>query len=65
MRSYTPEPLDMQFGASMQGSKERRVLVPDNKGLEIYGWCIMTSHVHMIIGTNKDKLENIMRDMKS
>ncbi len=36
----------------------------ENKGLEIYGWCIMTSHVHMIIGTNKDKLENIMRDMK-
>ena len=19
-----------------------------NKGLEIYGWCIMTSHIHMI-----------------
>ena len=34
------------------------------KGLEIYGWCIMTSHVHMIIGTNKNKLETIMRDMK-
>lgn len=36
----------------------------DNKGLEVYGWCIMTSHVHMLIGTNKDRLENIMRDMK-
>ena len=24
----------------------------------------MTSHIHMIIGSNKDKLENIMRDMK-
>jgi putative transposase len=35
-----------------------------NKGLEIYGWCIMTSHVHTIIGTNGDNLENIMRDMK-
>ena len=21
-----------------------------NKGLEIYGWCIMTSHIHMTIG---------------
>ncbi len=21
------------------------------KGLELYGWCIMTSHVHLIIGT--------------
>jgi len=35
-----------------------------NKGLEIYGWCIMTSHIHMIIGTHGDKLEDIMRDMK-
>ena len=35
-----------------------------NKGLEIYGWCIMSSHIHMIIGTHGDKLENIMRDMK-
>ena len=32
--------------------------------LEIYGWCIMTSHVHMIIGSRKDKLEDIVRDMK-
>ncbi|MBK8145551.1 MAG: transposase [Bacteroidetes bacterium] len=36
----------------------------DHKGLEIYGWCIMTSHVHMIIGSNKNKLEDIVRDMK-
>lgn len=35
------------------------------KGLDIYAWCIMTSHVHMIIGTRKDKMENIMRDYKS
>lgn len=34
------------------------------KGLEIYGWCIMTSHIHMIIGSNKNKLEDIVRDMK-
>jgi len=34
------------------------------KGLEIYGWCIMTSHIHMIIGTHGENLENIMRDMK-
>lgn len=36
----------------------------ENKGMELYAWCIMSSHVHIIIGTNKDKLENIMRDMK-
>ena len=35
-----------------------------NKGLEIYGWCIMSSHIHMIVGTHGEKLENIMRDMK-
>jgi len=34
------------------------------KGLEIYGWCMMTSHIHMIIGSHGDKLEDIMRDMK-
>jgi len=35
-----------------------------HKGLEIYGWCIMTSHVHMIIGSHGDKMEDILRDMK-
>ena len=34
------------------------------KGLEIYGWCIMTSHIHMIVGTHGENLEDIMRDMK-
>ncbi len=34
------------------------------KGLEVYGWCIMTSHVHMIIGTEKENLQDIVRDMK-
>jgi REP element-mobilizing transposase RayT len=36
----------------------------ENKGLEIYAWCIMTSHIHMVIGTHGSKLEEIMRDMK-
>ena len=35
-----------------------------DKGLEIYGWSIMPSHVHMIIGSKKNKLEDIVRDMK-
>jgi len=34
------------------------------KGLEIYGWCIMTNHIHMIVGTHGENLEGIMRDMK-
>ncbi|WP_370455779.1 MULTISPECIES: transposase [unclassified Imperialibacter] len=36
----------------------------ENKGLEIYAWCIMTSHVHLIIGTKQDKIEYILRDHK-
>jgi putative transposase len=35
------------------------------KGLEIYAWCIMTSHVHLIIGTTGNKMEDILRDFKS
>ena len=36
----------------------------EKRGLEIYAWCIMPSHVHMIIGSTQDKLEDIVRDMK-
>ena len=36
------------------------------KGLRVGAWVIMTSHVHMILGTNGDnKLQDIIRDMKS
>lgn len=35
-----------------------------NKGLIVYAWCIMTNHVHMIIGTEDEKLQDIMRDLK-
>lgn len=37
----------------------------DNKGLEVYGYCIMTSHMHIIIGTHGEKMEDILRDFKS
>ncbi len=36
-----------------------------NKGLIIYAWCIMTNHVHLIIGTNDQPMEGILRDFKS
>lgn len=36
----------------------------EHKGLEVYAWCIMSSHVHMIIGTKGDKIEDIIRDLK-
>jgi len=33
-------------------------------GLEVYAWCIMSNHVHLIIGTEKDSMESILRDLK-
>ena len=36
----------------------------ENKGLELYGWCIMHSHVHLIIGTENGNLSDIIRDLK-
>ncbi len=36
----------------------------EKKDMELYGWCIMTSHVHLIIGTKGNPLQNIMRDLK-
>jgi REP element-mobilizing transposase RayT len=36
------------------------------KGLLVGAWCIMTNHIHLIIGTKGDnKLEDIIRDLKS
>ena len=36
----------------------------EKKGLDLYAWCIMTSHAHMIIGSHQNKMDEIMRDMK-
>ena len=35
------------------------------KDLEIYGWCIMTSHIHMIVGSKGRSLDKIIGEMKS
>jgi REP element-mobilizing transposase RayT len=35
------------------------------KGLEVYAYCMMTSHVHLIIGTESGVLSDIVRDLKS
>ena len=36
-----------------------------NKGLEVYAYCIMSSHVHMIIARHgKQNLEHVIRDIK-
>lgn len=37
----------------------------NEKGLEVYAWCIMTNHLHLIIGTNNKPLQDILRDFKS
>ncbi len=34
------------------------------KGLQIYGWVLMTNHIHLIISSNKEKLSDIIRDFK-
>jgi REP element-mobilizing transposase RayT len=36
----------------------------NHKDLEVHGWCMMTSHIHMIVGTRGNPLSNIMRDLK-
>ena len=34
------------------------------KGLKIHAWCLMPSHLHMIISSEKELLSAIMRDFK-
>ena len=35
------------------------------KGLELYAWCIMTNHLHLIVGREgKVNIEDIVRDFK-
>ncbi|MDD4148706.1 MAG: transposase [Bacteroidales bacterium] len=38
----------------------------ENKGLEVYAYCIMPSHIHVIAKSSneKNKLSEIMRDLK-
>lgn len=37
----------------------------NEKGLIVYAWYIMPSHIHMIIGTKHQPIQNILRDLKS
>ena len=36
----------------------------NNKGLILHSWVVMTNHVHLIISSNSNKLEHIVRDLK-
>jgi len=31
----------------------------------VHAWVLMTNHAHLIISTEGDKMEHILRDMKS
>jgi len=35
-----------------------------HKGLELYAWCLMTSHAHLIISSEAENLSGILRDLK-
>ena len=37
----------------------------NNKGLEIYGWVIMSNHIHLLLKSNTDNLSGTIRDFKS
>ncbi|GAA4847947.1 transposase [Algivirga pacifica] len=38
----------------------------ENKGLKVGGWCIMSSHLHLILYTEDNQpLEGIIRDLKA
>lgn len=35
-----------------------------NKGMEIYAWCLMPSHMHIIFRSNENNPGSILRDLK-
>ncbi len=35
-----------------------------NKGLVIFAWCLMSSHLHMVVKATDNNLPEIMRDFK-
>ncbi len=35
-----------------------------NKGLVVHAWVIMTNHVHLIVSTNKNRIPDLVRDIK-
>ncbi len=36
-----------------------------NKGLKVYAFCIMSSHVHLIVASDNGDLSSVLRDLKS
>jgi putative transposase len=52
--------------------KEYKVVIADslnycivNKGLEVYAWCLMSNHLHLVCKANENySISNIIRDFK-
>jgi REP element-mobilizing transposase RayT len=36
----------------------------ENKGLVIYGWCIMSNHVHLIISAEENNISDVLGELK-
>lgn len=36
----------------------------ENKGLQLHAWVIMTNHVHLILSSDSEKIEHLVRDIK-
>jgi putative transposase len=37
----------------------------EHKGLDIYSWCLMSNHIHLIVGRNgQEHIQDIIRDFK-
>lgn len=36
----------------------------ESKGLIVYAWCIMSNHLHLILGSKENNLSDILRDFK-
>jgi putative transposase len=44
---------------------ESLIYCQQNKGLNIFGWCLMTNHLHLIVSANENiNLSDIIRDFK-
>ena len=37
----------------------------EEKGMKIYAWVIMTSHIHLIVSNDRDDLPSVIRDFKT
>ena len=36
----------------------------ENKGMNLHAWVVMSNHIHLIISSDTNKIENIVRDFK-